>query len=132
MKNESSIEVKDGYLLVTSKGVRSEFNSVIEGTNKINEAAKNYGLKYVLADYRNVKYDVPIADAFNLVKVYENKLPIFNEIIICAVTNEESLEIAQFWESICNRRGYNYKVFTDFDKAEHWLTKLIKQNNLQE
>ena len=127
MKNESFIELKEEYLLVTSRGTRKDFSEVIEGTLKINEAAKAYGTKYVLADYREVNYEVPLADAFNLVKVYEKKLPKFSDIVISGVINESNLEIGKFWESVCQKRGYKYRVFTTFEKADKWLKTMIKE-----
>lgn len=129
MAIESSVEVFEDYILLTSKGERNDFIAVIEGTTKIYEAAKKLGSKYVLADYRQVTFNVPIADAFNLVKVYEKKMPLFNEIILYVVVNKDNLEISKFWESVCNRRGYSYKIFTDFDEAKESLMNIINENS---
>jgi len=130
MIDQSTIEAKEGYLIVTARGDRNDFQSVIEGTKMVNEAARIHKVKYVLADYRFMKFNVPLADAFNLVKMYEQKLPVFSEIVISAVTNKDNMEIAKFWESICVRRGFQYKVFTQFENAENWLRDLIRQDTL--
>ena len=121
MPQQSSIQDKAGYLLVTAKGQRDSFKAVIEGTKQINEAAKKHNIKFILADYRGVTYNVPLTDAVNLVKLYEHALPLFQEIVISAVTHYGNMEIARMWESICIQRGFKYKVFIDFNEAETWL-----------
>jgi len=128
MNDKTTIEQKDGYLVITAEGVRTNFDSVVEGTKKIKEAAKAHNVKYVLADYRKISFKVPMADAFNLVKTYELEMPEFTDIIICAVTNRDNFEFGEFWESICNKRGYNYRIFLDYEKAEEWLCDLIKKS----
>lgn len=128
MDNKTTIEEKDGYLLITAKGLRNTFDSVIEGTTKIQVAAKGHNVKYVLADYRQLSFNVPMADALNLVKTYEHDMSEFIEIIICVVTNGENLELSRLWESVCNKRGYNYRVFLDYDKAEEWIIELSSNN----
>lgn len=128
MKNESSIELKEGYILVIARGTRKDFGDIIEGTFKISEAAKAYNLNHILADYREVDFDVPLADAFNLVKLYENKIPVFNNLVISGVINKSNWEIAEFWESIGNRRGFNFKAYTDFEEATKWLHQKINES----
>lgn len=127
MKNESSIEVKEGYLLVIARGTRKDFGDIIEGTLKISEAAKAYNVKFVLADYCEVNYEVPLADAFNLIKIYEKKVPVFNNLVISGVINKSNWELADFWQSIAKRRGFNYKAFTSFEKATKWLLQKIEE-----
>ena len=129
MNDKSIIELKDGYLLIIAKGVRDNFEEVIEGTKKIREAALAYDMKYVIVDYRKLDFNVSMADAFNIVKVYED-LPEFNNITVAAITNRKNLELGQFWESICIRRGYQYKVFTELEKGADWIKHLIKTNEL--
>ncbi len=130
MVNQSNIEVKNGYLLVTAKGDRNDFMSVINGTKIINEAAKLHNINYVLADYRFIKYNVPLSDAFNLVKLFDQKIPSFGNLTIGAVTNEHNMELAKYWESICHKRGYHYKVFPTFQEAEDWILMQIKEHSL--
>ncbi len=116
-----TIETKEGYVILTANGKCDDFNLMIQGTHMVNEAAKEYGVKHVLLDHRNLSYDLNMSEAFNLVKVYEKDFPSFSGISITAVVNEDGLELAKFWESICLKRGYQSKVFLDFDKAEQWV-----------
>jgi hypothetical protein len=124
--NITTVERKDHYAVVTAKGVRNDFESVLEGSKKIREAVKTYTIKYVLADYRKLSFNVPMADALNLVRAYEYEMPEFANMIMAVVTNRKDLEQGEFWESICNKRGYKYRVFLDFDKAENWIQSQIK------
>ncbi len=125
IKDQTTIELKDGYLQVTAEGIRDDFESLSKGSKKISDAAKKYGVKYILVDYRKLKFNVPMADAFNIVKMFEQEVPVFSNIIIGAVVSFSDLELARFWESICNRRGYKYSIFTDLQKCEEWINSLI-------
>ena len=129
MKDKTTLELKEGYLIITVEGVRNDFDSLVVGTKKINEAAQAYNVNYILADYRKLRYDVPMADAFNLVKMFEQDLPLFDKIVISAIANPLDLELAKFWESICIKRGYQYKVFTDLEEGEEWIQSMVLESS---
>lgn len=123
MNEQPSIELKDDYLLVIAKGERRNFMDIIDGTIKIYEASKAMKSSRILADYRNVTYHVSLTEAFNLVRYYENKMPEFQEVSMVGIVQTKDIEIAKFWESICNKRGFNVAVFTDYEAGEKWLLK---------
>lgn len=122
------VELKDDYLLITATGERRNFMDIIEGTIQIYEASKSLKTSRILADYRGVAYHVALNEAFNLVRYYENKLPEFQEVSMVGIVQTKDLEIAKFWESICNKRGFNVAVFTDFEAGEKWLLKQAVYN----
>ncbi len=128
MENNTEFEIKEGYVVVTAHGKRNLL-AIIEGTKKLNEIAEANNVKFALVDYRDVIINTPLADAFNLVKLYEQKLPRFSESVISLVVTERNLEIARFWESVCHKRGYQYKLFTDYKAAENWLTIQIEEHS---
>jgi hypothetical protein len=64
---------------------------------------------------------MPHNEAFNLLKVFELKLTAFKEVKMAAIINPRTQEIGSFWVSICNRRGFDFKLFQDEDEAKQWL-----------
>lgn len=126
MAENFKFEKRDYYLYVAPEGVRRDLSSIVQGTKKIQELVSSYDARYVLADYRKVRYEVPLTEAYNIVKVYENKVPEFSTLVMAAVVHPSSIEIAQFWQSMSHKRGYAFKVFHDIEEAEHWIVKVAQ------
>lgn len=117
-------QLKDDYLLVTTQGEIKNLSDIMEDTIKIHAASQSLKVSRILTDNRKLNFDVALSEAFNLVRYYENKLPnIFGEISLVTIVRGKDLEIAEFWESICNKRGFNVAVFTDYAAGEKWLLK---------
>lgn len=127
-ETKTSVIEKDGYLIVTEVGDRTNLLSIVEDAQIVYEAAKRHNMKYILADFSQVNNDVPIVDAYNIVKVFENKFPELKELTVSYVANANTLQLIKFWEHISNQRGFDIKVFTDYDEAEKWL-KSVKNAN---
>lgn len=121
MDEKLSFSVEENYLSIKASGVRDDFMEIIEGTTKIAEASKRYNKQHILSDYRDVVFDLPLTQAFNLVKVYENKLPYFHRLHMASVVQSSQLEIASFYASICKKRGFNFEIFMAIEEAETWL-----------
>jgi hypothetical protein len=130
MSVKTTVEPRNGYLVITSVGVRDDFNSVLEGSRKIKEAVETHQVNYVLADYRKLSFNVPMQDALNLSDAYVHDTPEFKNIIIGVVTNRKDLEQGRFWESICDKKGYENQVFLDIEKADNWIQSQIKSEVL--
>lgn len=124
-------EKRDNYLLITGEGVRNDLTTLIEGTKQINEVAAKFGVSFILADYSNVTFNVDFAQAFNIVKVYESQVPEFKKITIAGVGNAQNMELVKFWESVSNRRGFKYKIFSNLNEAEKWLQEEINAHSFK-
>lgn len=118
-----SLQVKlcDLYLLVTGHGSRNSLNEVLEGTQQIAKVIAETNCRYLLVDYSQVKTKLPVADAFNIVRIYESKVSEFQHIVMAIIINPAEEQFDSFWEKICRIRGYQFKIFTDPLKAENWL-----------
>lgn len=125
-------EKKDGYMLAIGEGERNNLTEMTEATKSMVAAATELGMTHILADYRKVKYNVPLTDAYNLVKVYETKTPTLKSFTIAGVMNEVDRELIKFWESISNRRGFEFKIFTNIDDALRWLQDKKKHSKATE
>ena len=125
MSFEFSTNLKEGYLTISAKGLRKDFDSMISSSKGVSEIAIKNKVKYILLDYNELYYDIPLTFVYNQVKVFERNLPYLSQITISVITNRESYEIAKFWESICIKRGYRYKVFLESKLAVAWLKEQI-------
>ena len=92
-----SFEQKENYLLVTGHGERNDFASIVDATKQINEMVVKLQNKYLLVDYREVKFNTPITNVFDVVRIYESKMPHLKNIIIAAVLSELNVS---FWGQI--------------------------------
>lgn len=115
--------LKNDYLLLEAGGSISKLQELVGGTDRLNDKAKESGARKLLADFREISFDVKLNDAFNLVRYYENRTPEFKNMHIAGVMQKRDLEIGKFYESICRKRGFNASIFTDFAQAEEWLLK---------
>ncbi|WP_185152488.1 hypothetical protein, partial [Fulvivirga aurantia] len=116
-------EQRKDYLFIQASGIRNNFSQVIIGTIKLSQLAEKFKATHIMADYRDVSFNVPLTEAFNLVKLYELKVSTFQKIVLSTIVNHADLEIAKFWESICKKRGFNNAVFLNIEEAESWLLK---------
>ncbi len=109
------------YLLIEVQGVRDSFKQVIEGSSLIARLSEQYNQTNILADYSKVIFNVKMADAFNVVRLYENQLHTFKKLKLAVITTESQSELAGFYEMIARKRGFTIKVFYEVGKAKHWL-----------
>lgn len=127
-KPRVTFEQKENYLLVTGHGERNDFASIIDATTQINEMVVKLQNKYLLVDYREVKFNTPITNVFDVVRIYESKMPHLKNIIIAAVLSQLNSSFGKYWKEIAQQRGFNFMVFDDFASAEKWLLEQKKKN----
>ena len=116
-----NFEKKDNYLLVTGEGVRKDLLTIAEGTRKIYSFIEETKSRLVLIDYRKVNFLIQNVDAFNSVRFYESKIPQLKSVAVSTIVNEDNLHIGEVWEKFAKSRGFNFKVFTNWNDAEAWL-----------
>jgi hypothetical protein len=111
----------DDYLLVIGHGKRDNFNEIINATVQINDVLLKFQRKHLLIDYREVHFNIPIGNVFDVVRIYESKMPHLKDIFVAVVLSEINWDIGKFWKEIAQRRGFNFNVFNNFNAAEQWL-----------
>jgi len=112
---------QENYLLVTGHGERNNFADIINATTQINEMVVKFQNKFLLVDYREVKFNTPIGNVFDVVRIYETKMPHLKHIFIAAILSKLNSSFGAYWRDIAQKRGFNFMVFDDFNKAETWL-----------
>ena len=126
------VEEKGGYLVITDTGQRTNFSQIIEGIQRIDDAIVESGIQFVLLDFRQLGYKVSLGDAFNIVRLYEKKYPHFKNVSMASVLGSEDQEIADYWEKICIKRGFNCRAFIDIDEGKSWLILQIENKKSQD
>lgn len=124
MDFELSFEKRPHYLFVKGRGVRKNLQAVFDSTNELTKIIEETKSKFILLDYSEVITHSSNVDVFNITRLYETK-PVLHESCVSCITNPEEIALDKFWEDVSNRRGFNFKVFTDADEAEAWLLDQI-------
>jgi len=109
------------FLKVVSQGDRSDFGVVLRNAEKIHDAIQASKKEFILLDYTQTIFKMPHNEAFNLLKVFELKLTDFRKVKMAIIINPRTDEIGGFWASICQKRGFDFKIFQDAKEAENWL-----------
>jgi hypothetical protein len=123
-----TFEQKENYLLVTGHGERNDFAAIMSATNRINEMVVTVNKKYLLVDYREVKFNTPITNVFDVVRIYETKMPDFKNLIVAVVLSNLNSSIGKYWGEIAQQRGFNFMIFHDISTAEKWLLEQKEKN----
>lgn len=121
MAVKSYYELKDGYVLITSEGERKDFSSVVEGTTRIYEIIGETKCRLALLDYRKVIFSVPQTDAYNIIRLYELKMPALTNIKIAVVVMRIVPGFASVWKDVAQSKGFKFETFTDMNNAAKWL-----------
>jgi hypothetical protein len=121
MEDKINMEVFDNYLLIKVIGIRNNLNSLIAGSIRMIELSKKYNRKNILADHSGITYNLNLSDMFNLVRLYETKLPDFKNIRIAGIVKPKDFELGGFWEKLSIKRGFDNKVFCNINEAIQWL-----------
>lgn len=114
-------EQRDQYVLITSEGERKDFSSVVEGTTKLYAIIEKTQCRLVLLDYRKVIFNVPQTDAFNIVRLYELKMPLLTNVKIAVVLSSMNSAFGNVWKNVAQAKGFKYDIFTSLEDAEAWL-----------
>lgn len=118
---EPLFEMREDYLFIKPSGDRRSLMEVVESSQKLTQLASAFKTNKVLADYTDVHFKLPMTEAFNLVRLYENRMHHFKEITLSVIVNKETYEIGKFWERICQKRGFNNAVYLNEKEATAWL-----------
>jgi hypothetical protein len=116
------------YLKVVSQGDRSDFGLVLRNAEKIHHAIQTSKKDLILLDYTKTIFKMPHNEAFNLLKVFELKLTDFRKVKMAVIINPRTEEIGSFWASICQKRGFDFRIFQDANEAESWLLEPSQAN----
>jgi hypothetical protein len=118
--------IKDSVLFVISDGTRRSLDDSINNTAIISEELKKSGCSKLFLDYRKSHFKLSFNEAFNLLRVYELKFSEFQSKRMAVLLSKEDQELGEYWADLCQQRGYNYAVFTDYDRALSYLEENVE------
>ncbi len=107
-------------LWVVAHGERRSSLDVAEGTREYYRYIEQTRSRHVLLDYREVTFKNSVADAFNVIRLYE-KMPLLKDVKMVAVVNSSTLPLAMAWKEFANARGFRFHFTVDVHEAQHWL-----------
>jgi hypothetical protein len=108
------------YLLVTAHGVRTSSLEIAEGTFEFYRLIEQTQSRKVLLDYREVDFQNTLADAFNVVRLYES-MPLLKSVRMVTIVNNKTVSLARAWKEFANERGFQFEYALNFEEAEQWL-----------
>ena len=110
------------YLLVTSKGTLRSQEDLFKEAQLVYEEVLKYDAKKILVNQLETTLPLSLFNYYNLVNHYiSNFPPDIRSLKAASVIAPQYEAIANFWETVCNNRGYLYKAFTSLKDAQHWL-----------
>ena len=128
MQFKFEIEKFSDHAVIRTSGDRKTVSDYISGTNSLYDTIVESGRNFVLADYRDVRFHLNLTEAFNMVRMYERKLPKFKSITMAIVINPHTRDFAGMWEEISLKKGFDFKIFENFDSAKEWVMKKIAKS----
>jgi hypothetical protein len=120
-----TFELKEKYLLVIGHGARKNLAAISEAAAQIYSKIQETESRYLLVDYTELKINLHLNDAFNIVKRYETSHPGLKNVIISVAFGVNSVEFVQYWKEIGKQRGFFIEIFKDLKEAEKWLLEQI-------
>src|SRR6056297_423335 len=111
MAIESTSELKNDILYVTSKGVDESFEDVRNYATSLILTAQRANCKKLLIDERNLEYRLNTMDTFKLAEFAVDNIPRIAQVAI--VPNSDCIEDAQFYENVVSTRGLRLRMFRD-------------------
>jgi hypothetical protein len=128
MRNSPQVGIieADGFLRISSKGTYGTAADLNFTTELVYKKVTESGMRLLLLDFRESYFQVPRAEAFNLVRRYELSMPAFREVTAACVFNRSSKEFTDYWQQLGSQRGYSIHIFSTVSGAEHWLRERMK------
>ncbi len=116
-----TFERRENYLLVTGFGERKDLITLVEGSEKINEVITGVQSHFLLLDYTQARFNVPLGNAFDLIRIYELKMPEIKTLVVSVALHHDDYKIGEYWKDIAQKRGFHFMVSYSFEDAETWL-----------
>ncbi|MGE4423589.1 MAG: hypothetical protein AB7D39_14940 [Pseudodesulfovibrio sp.] len=112
-----------GHLAVKVSGVAHSIEEILDYSTAFRTEALRLGLRKVLLDYTEARFDLDYHDIRELAEICVQKDFHLDGLRIAVVCLPEDLDRHRLFETIAVNRSITYQVFTDPDKA---LARLLE------
>jgi hypothetical protein len=119
-----SFERHEKYLLIKGHGLRDSIQSMMEASKATYSQITKTQSHLLLVDYREVKITLPLSEAFNLIRNYENSMPFLKNTSAAVVLSESGLAFGRYWHEVGLQRGFNIALFENMEEAKNWLLSM--------
>jgi hypothetical protein len=122
MSYDLKIEKKDDFLWVIATGKERTLEIVLAMASDILQACGENKVTLALLDIRPLEGNLKTTEAFNIPEIYFPKMrdrSVITRFVI--VDRKESRESNKFFENVAVNRGFNIRIFSDYDEAVEWL-----------
>lgn len=111
------------YLLIVSKGRLSVTADLLAHATLIYREIIKYDLNKVLLEATGTIFPQSLFAYSDLVNFYVANLPAgLRSLKMAVIVKEADQKLAEFWETVCANKGFQFRVFTALQVAENWLT----------
>lgn len=119
-----SFEKREKYLLIKGHGLRDGIQSMMEASKATYAQITKTQSRLLLVDYREVKITLPLSEAFNLIRQYENSMPFLKNTSAAVVLSSNGQAFGRYWYEVGLQRGFNIALFENLEEAEKWLLSM--------
>lgn len=121
MSIQVTTEMKGDILCATAVGTRT-LDSVLAVARETLQACKAQDIDKVLVDVRQLEGRLGTVDAFELATRHFRTFRALRALRKAAIVDRASSATrARFLEDVAVNRGYNFRIFSDVEKAKEWL-----------
>jgi len=115
-------EEKDEYLLIESNGFIENKYDLFEHAEMIYAEIIKYDKKKILINQLGTKFPLELFSYLELANTYGDNFPFeLRYLKLAIVVSEPFRKIADFWETACVNRGFQFFSFSSVDEAHYWL-----------
>lgn len=116
---------KKTHLLIVSKGTLSVKEDLFKHAELIYREIVKHTQTNILIEESETTFPQSLFDYADLVNFYREFPPDVRLLKLAAVIRADNTakKIAEFWETACANKGFQFRAFTSMHEAEAWLLK---------
>ena len=118
-----SVQEGPGFLQVAVSGIRA-METVLAATRDVLSVCAKNKVEKVLVDVRGLAGGMEIVDLYEVPAIGFAQLERWDVLRQAAIVDRaERQPSAKFFETVARNRGFNLRVFDDYDAAAEWLSQ---------
>ena len=123
MNYTACIQPLETYLKVTVSGTMESFEDLADFADLLRKLSDEYSQNWLLLDERKLRRHLDVLDIYSLAEADISTQAAVRGIRMACLPHPEDAEFAKNIETIMQNRSISYRVFSDPDEAEAWLTR---------
>jgi hypothetical protein len=113
---------EDEKIIMIKDTGESFYNDFVQQSKEALALARSKNARLFFSDCILLENKASIFDIYNLPKVYDEiGASRLNRLALLIKADSPDAAVFRFYETACRNRGWNVKVFTNYDEAMAWL-----------